>query len=63
MGQFRLFWEGFLKKIFAEILLARIPCFDDGGSRMLLADRYQAYLARVTVTRLGRIGNSFVDTQ
>lgn len=63
MAQFRLFWECFLKKIFAKILLAGTPGLDDGGSRMLLADRYQAYFARVTAAGLGRPGDSFVDTQ
>ena len=63
MAQFSLFWECFLKKVFAKILLAGLPCLDDRGSRMLLADRYQPYFARVTVAGLGRPGDSIVDTQ
>ena len=63
MGQFRLFWEGFLKKIFAKIFLAGIPGLGDIRRWMLLANRHQAYFARVTVTGLGRLGDSFLDTQ
>ena len=63
MAQFCLFWECFLKEIFAKILLAGLPGLEDGGSRMLLADRHQPYFARVTTTGVGRLGDSFVDTQ
>ena len=61
MGQFCLFGEGFLEKILTEILLAGLPGLDYRGRRMLFADRYQAYLARVPAGCPGRLGDSFVD--